>query len=142
MKTLEQVKNYLEVEGMNSTDIHKVIGFLYAEGDFVLGTCLKHKVTKNTFQNFVNWYEEEEDDPFDKLFAMRQEVESLWANIRKNFPTIDFNDDSFDLREHQKAVRFCKTTAEMIEEVLDKMNKTLNEMEDGFLESSEEKEVK
>lgn len=141
MKTLEQVNNYLKVEGMNEKDIHKIIGFLYAEGDFVLGTTLTYKVTNNSFQSFVNWYEED-NDKFDELFMIRQEIENLWIKIVENVPSIDFNDDAFDLREHQKSVRFCKSTVEMIEELLDKMNKGLIAMEDEKSEGNQEKEVK
>lgn len=141
MKTLEQVNNYLKVEGMNEKDIHKIIGFLYAEGEFVLGSTLTYKVTNNSFQDFVNWYEDEDDD-FDELFMKRQEIENLWIRIGRIIPSIDFNDDAFDLREHQKAVSFCKTTIEMIEELLDKMNKALIAMEDDKSEENQEKEVK
>lgn len=137
MKTLEQVKNYLEVEGMNKNDIHKVIGFLYAEGDFVLGTPLAYKVTDNSFQSFVNWYEED-NDKFDELFEMRTNIEKLWSGVIKKVPKIDFNEDTFDLCEHRKAIEDCKTNIEAIEDVLKAMTKILVEMED----EKEEEEAK
>lgn len=138
MKTLEQVKNYLSVEGMNEKDIHKVIGFLYAEGDFVLGTPLRYRLTNNSFQSFVNWYEKEGDE-FDELFEKRKNIQDLWSGLHVCVSDVKskFNDETFDLCEQMHMIDHCKGFLESIEHILGEMQEILEAAED-----EKEKEVK
>lgn len=138
MKTLEQVKNYLKVEGMNEKDIHKVIGFLYAECDFVLGTPLRYKVARNTFLNFVNWYEEE-NDVFDELLEKKKNIQDLWSGLHVCVSDVKskFNDETFDLCEQMHMIDHCKVFLESIEHILGEMQEILEAAKD-----EKEKEVK
>lgn len=139
MKSLEQVKKYLEVEGINQNDCHKVIGFLYAEGDFALGTGLKFRVTANTFSNFVNWYEDEGTN-IDGLIDCKDEIFSLWSKIKDEVGKVlntKYNEE-FDLRTHCDNVLKCHEFLDTITDNLCRLQGMLEEMEDNEKEEISE----
>lgn len=62
MRSLEEVREYLEEVGVSSDSVGAVYGFLYADNLISLGDDLDYTETKKTFGDFVNWYEEEEEE--------------------------------------------------------------------------------
>lgn len=60
MKSLEQIKEYLNSVGVNSKDIYGVYGFLYAN-DLVDDTSkIDYTKSEKNFGDFVRWFEGEE----------------------------------------------------------------------------------
>lgn len=60
MRSLEQIKEYLNTVGVNSNDIYGVYGFLYAKGLQEDTREIEYKQTSKNFSDFVRWFEGEE----------------------------------------------------------------------------------
>ena len=131
MKSLENVKEYLKVKGMNDKDIHKVIGFLYAEGDFVLGTPLNYKKNENCFANFVKWYEDE-NGYCEKIDEYGDNIIDGWIKLRNIVISRGDKINAFniDLKEVGDAIEDVHRCADNILENANKLRAVLESLEE------------
>ena len=131
MKKLEEVKEYLKVKGMNDKDIHKVIGFMYAEGDFVLGTPLNYKRTENCFANFVKWYEDENDCD-EKIDEYGDNIINGWMKLKDIVVSRGNKINAFniDLTEIVDVIEDVRRCADNISENVSKLHALLESLEE------------
>lgn len=131
MKSLKEVKTYLKEKGMNDKDIHKVIGFLYAEGDFVLGTTLNYKKTENCFANFVKWYEDE-SDCYEKIDEYGYNIINEWMKLKDIVLSRGNKINAFniDLKEIVDAIEDVHHCADNISENVNKLRTVLESLEE------------
>lgn len=82
MRSLEQIKEYLNTVGVKSDDIYGVYGFLYAKGLQEGTREIEYKETSKNFSDFVRWFEGEdvEYDEEDNVIIdeYSEKFEGLW----------------------------------------------------------------
>lgn len=157
MKSLKEVKKYLTEVGVSENDIKAVYGFLYAEGEMPIEEKLDFKPSKNTFVDFVNWYEDEDcgDDEMDggvfndevkaeltdDLLATRDKVIVGWGligDIAKSIEYENLESNEFDCVKNLRALAHANLCMDVLIKSVTKIHDLLQVISNKEKENNEE----